>query len=120
MFQFYIFIIIIYFSTGNDNQSDSNANITVPRFLLNTSDAYVLTRYRSSALLQLSPPPEANTSDYNFTIDSEVLGFSFTQGVITNISEPIIIELQSIRSQSNMVSDLGSLSLSELYVQIDV
>lgn len=94
---------------GDYNVSDSiiESTITLPQSIINKFDSelrYLLTWYNTSILLQLSLPLDANASDYNFTVDSEVLGFTIPEEELTNTSDPVILRFQSIRSRSGMVS----------------
>ena len=101
-------VLLSLFCAGNDTRNDSivESSITLPQSLIERFSVirYLQTFFATSVLLQLLPPSDANVSDYNFTVDSEVLGFTIPGEEITNTSEPVVIRFQSLRSRSGMVS----------------
>ena len=68
----------------------------------------IFTSYRDTTLFQLTPPVSANTSDYNYTADSVVLGFAVADTDVRNLTDPVNITLQSQRALQGLVSQLLS------------
>ena len=63
----------------------------------------IFTTYRNTTLFQLTPPIEANISDYNFTADSVVLGFAVAATNVRELTDPVNITLQSLRALQGLV-----------------
>lgn len=91
---------------GNFTVADLPIYITIPREVLNKSQALVFTAYQTPVLFQVVPPVELNRSSYDFEADTNVLGFSVPDKTFVNLSSPVQITLQSFRTRQNLVSDL--------------
>ncbi len=93
-----------------------NLSISLPPQVFNISTdntvaGLIFTSYRDTTLFQLTPPVSANTSDYNYTADSVVLGFAVANTDVRNLTDPVNITLQSQRALKGLVSQLYSLSI---------
>ena len=88
-----------------------NLSISLPPQVFNISTdntvaGLIFTSYRDTTLFQLTPPVSANTSDYNYTADSVVLGFAVADTDVRNLTDPVNITLQSQRALQGLVSQL--------------
>ena len=87
-----------------------NKIIAPPEVFNVSSDevGYVLTRYSTPNLFQLKEPDGFNESisgEYEFVADSAVIGLNITRDgkELSNLTEPVIITLQSLRAISGQV-----------------
>lgn len=101
---------------SNSTVELANLSISLPPEVFNISSdnnevGLILTSYRDTTLFQLTPPKTANTSDYNFTADSVVLGFAVAGTEVRNLIAPVNITLQALRALRGEVSLLLSLFL---------
>lgn len=96
---------------ANSTVADLPISITIPREVFNQSQALVFTSYISPVLFQVVPPVELNRSSYDVTADTAVLGFSIPDKTFVNLSNPVLITLQSFRTRKNEVSDIITLML---------
>ena len=83
---------------------DVNLSIRIPQEVFNSSEALVFTSYKTPALFQVVPPNEMNRSNYDFVADTVVLGFTIPDRNFSELTNPVIITLQSFRASQNMVS----------------
>ena len=67
---------------------------------------YVLTYYPTPNLFQVKEPESYNKSDFEFVADSAVVGLNVSRDdkELSNLTDPVIITLQSLRALSGQVS----------------
>jgi hypothetical protein len=81
-----------------------NVTLSVPPEVFNVSVddevGYVLTFYSMPSLFQLKVPERVNKSDHDFVADSAVLGLTINRDPmeLNNLTQPVIITLQSLRA----------------------
>ena len=85
------------------NVAPVNITITAPPEVFNVSNGevgYVLTFYSTPNLFQVKAPEGVNKSDFEFVADSAVVGLIINRNntELTDLTEPIIITLQSLRA----------------------
>lgn len=96
-------------SEANDvdtNVTRVNVTIVVPPEAFSASDdeiGTVLTYYSTPTLFQLKVPDGINTSEYNFTVDSSVIGLSLSVDV-NSLTTPVTVTLQSQRALQGKVT----------------
>lgn len=92
------------FEDSNITIIQSSIEIPVDAFSDFEEYSYVLSYYATNVFFQVTPPEEANASDYSIEADTEVIGFTIPdEPNITNLSMPVIITLQSMRGRSGKV-----------------
>lgn len=92
---------------SNFTVADVPISINIPYDeVLNLSQALVFTSYRTPVLFQVVPPPDLNRSSFDVTADTAVLGFNIPDKTFVNLSNPVQITLQSIRTRQNLVSSV--------------
>ena len=87
-----------------------NVTITAPPEVFNVSSdevGYVLIFYSTPNLFQVKVPEGMNNSDFEFVADSAVVGLTINRDAkeLSNLSEPVIITLQSLRALSGQVCE---------------
>ncbi len=81
-----------------------NVFLSVPPEVFNVSVddevGYVLTFYSTPSLFQLKVPEGVNKSDHDFVADSPVLGLTINRDPteLNNLTQPVVITLQSLRA----------------------
>ena len=80
-----------------------NITITAPPEVFNVSAdmvGYVLTFYSTPSLFQVKAPEGVNKSDFEFIADSAVVGLTINRNntEVTDLTEPVVITLQSLRA----------------------
>ena len=89
-----------------------NITIVAPPEVFNVSSdrvGYVLTYYPTPNLFQVKEPESYNKSisgDFEFVADSAVVGLNVSRDdkELSNLTDPVIITLQSLRALSGQVS----------------
>ena len=87
----------------------ANVTITTPPEVFNVSSdevGYFLTFYSTPRLFQLKVPEGENRTSYEFVADSSVIGLTISRDPkeLSNLTEPVVIKLQSIRAIRGQVS----------------
>ena len=85
-----------------------NITIIVPPEVFNVSSdevGYVLTFYSTPNLFQVKVPEGTNQSDFKFVADSAVVGLTINRNSteLSNLTEPVVITLQSLRARMDQV-----------------
>ena len=93
-----------------------NVTIAAPPEVFNVSDdevGYVLTFYSTPSLFQVRAPEGVNKSDFEFVADSAVVGLTINRNntELTDLTEPVVITLQSLRALRGQVSIISYLVL---------
>ena len=113
MFVFFL-DILDQLDTSNSTIDVANVSISLPPEAFNisssndTTSGLIFTSYRDTTLFQLTPPIDANISDYNFTADSVVLGFAVAGTEVKQLEDPVNITLQSLRALQGQVCVIGT------------
>ena len=86
-----------------------NVTITAPPEVFNVSGdevGYVLTLYSTPTLFQVKTPEGVNKSEFEFVADSAVVGLTVNRNntELTDLTEPVVITLQSLRALRGEVS----------------
>ena len=86
-----------------------NVTITAPPEVFNVSSdevGYVLTLYSTPTLFQVKTPEGVNNSEFEFVADSAVVGLTINRNntELTDLTEPVVITLQSLRALRGEVS----------------
>ena len=109
---------VLFPHTDSDNTTDSdlldaidafaNVSIKLPGEAFNsTSDSevgLVFTAYTTPILFPLADPDEDGNYTMNNTIDSNIVGASLAGKTVANLTQGVIITLQSIRALTAQVS----------------
>ena len=93
-------------STINVTRVDISISVPPEAFeKSNGSDVgLVFTSYPTPILFPLSPPtPSMPVSEYDFVVDSAVLGFTIPEIEVKDLNDKVEITLQSLRAQAGMV-----------------
>ena len=86
----------------------ANITIIVPPEVFNVSNdevGYVVTFYSAPSLFQLKVPEGVNMSDYEFVVDSAVVGLTISRDPkeLSMLTQPVVITLQSHRAFKGQV-----------------
>ena len=102
-----------------------NVTIIAPPEVFNVSSdevGYVLTFYSTPNLFQVKVPEGTNQSDFDIVADSAVVGLTINRDAkeLSNLTEPVIITLQSLRARMGQVWCTIHLNLCIIVGQICV
>ena len=107
------FSSILTTATNDTYIEDSNitiveSSIQVPMEAFPDSEfSFVLNHYATSIFFPLATPEGFNESEYEMVTDTEVIGFTIPEEPnITNLTDPVVIVLQSLRGRNGEVSYL--------------